>query len=246
MKVYATYNIKGGVGKTSTAVNLAYLAAASGHRTLLWDLDPQGAATYLFRVKPRVKGGGRGLVSGKRPVDDAVKATDFDNLDLLPADFSYRNMDLELDDAKKRTRRLDQLLSGVADDYDVAFLDCPPSVSLVSENVLRAADVLLVPLIPATLSLRTYAQLTRFVADAPRPRPEVVAFFSMADRRKRLHREVVESIPRDRGRIADTVVPSMAIIEQMAERRAPVPAFAPTSRAAKFYEQLWAEVSDGS
>jgi hypothetical protein len=138
VKVYATYNIKGGVGKTSTAVNLAYLAAASGRRALLWDLDPQGAATYLFRVRPRVKGGGRGLVSGKRPVDDAVKATDFDNLDLLPADFSYRNMDLELDDAKKRTRRLDQLLSGVANDYDVAFLDCPPSVSLVSENVLRA------------------------------------------------------------------------------------------------------------
>ena len=189
-----------------------------------------------------MKGGGRGLVSGKRPVDDAVKATDFDNLDLLPADFSYRNMDLELDDAKKRTRRLDQLLSGVADDYDVAFLDCPPSVSLVSENVLRAADVLLVPLIPATLSLRTYAQLTRFVADAPRPRPQVVAFFSMADRRKRLHREVIDAIPRDRGRIADTVIPSMALIEQMAERRAPVPAFAPTSRAAKCYEQLWAEV----
>ena len=174
MKVYATYNIKGGVGKTTTAVNLAYLAAASGRRALLWDLDPQGAATYLFRVKPRVKGGGRGLVSGKRLVDDAVKATDFDNLDLLPADFSYRNMDLELDDAKKRTRRLDQLLSGVADDYDVAFLDCPPSVSLVSENVLRAADVLLVPLIPATLSLRTCAQLTVFVADTPRPRPELV------------------------------------------------------------------------
>ncbi len=246
VKVYATYNIKGGVGKTSTAVNLAYLAAASGRRVLLWDLDPQGAATYLFRVKPRVKGGGRGLVSGKRPVEDAVKATDFDNLDLLPADFSYRNMDLELDDAKKRTGRLDQLLSGVADDYDIAFLDCPPSVSLVSENVLRAADVLLVPLIPATLSLRTYAQLTRFVADAPRPRPEVVAFFSMADRRKRLHREVIDAIPRDRGRIADTVVPSMALIEQMAERRAPVPAFAPTSRAAKCYEQLWAEVDDGS
>jgi hypothetical protein len=132
MTVYATYNIKGGVGKTSTAVNLAYLAARSGRRVLLWDLDPQGAATFLFRVKPQVKGGGQGLVSGKRPVNDALKATDFDNLDLLPADFSYRNMDL--DDAKKRTGRLDQLLSGLADDHDVAFLDCPPSVSLVSEN----------------------------------------------------------------------------------------------------------------
>ena len=246
MKVYATYNIKGGVGKTTTAVNLAYLAAASGRRTLLWDLDPQAAATYLFRVKPRVKGGSRGLVSGKRPVDDAVKATDFEDLDLLPADFSYRNMDLELDDVKKRTGRLDQLISAVDQDYDVVFLDCPPSVSLVSENVLRAADVLLVPLIPATLSLRTYAQLTAFVADTPKPRPELVAFFSMADRRKRLHREVIDTISRDDVRVADTVIPSLALIEQMTERRAPLPAFAPRSRAAKYYEQLWAEVRDGS
>ena len=71
MKVLASYNIKGGVGKTSTAVNLAYLAAREGRRTLLWDLDPQGAATYLFRVRPRVKGGGRGLVTRKRPMEAA-------------------------------------------------------------------------------------------------------------------------------------------------------------------------------
>jgi cellulose biosynthesis protein BcsQ len=243
VKVYATYNIKGGVGKTSTAVNLAYLAAASGRRTLLWDLDPQGAATYLFRIRPRVRGGSRGLVSGRRPADDAVKATDFDNLDLLPADFSYRTMDLDLDGAKRRRRRLDELLSGLADDYDVAFLDCPPGLSLVSENVLRASDVLLVPLIPATLSLRTYAQLTDFVASTPRPRPETIAFFSMADRRKRLHREVIDTVSHDGpGRIAKTVIPSMALIEQMAERRAPLPVFAPTARAVRCYEELWAEV----
>ena len=244
MRVIASYNIKGGVGKTSTAVNLAYLAAREGSRTLLWDLDPQAAATFLVRVRPRVKGGSRGLVTRRRPVEDAVKATDFDNLDLLPADFSYRNMDLDLDDTKKRTRRLSQLLKELSPDYDTVFLDCPPSVSLVSENVLWAADTLLVPLIPATLSLRTYDQLTRFVADAEGNRPEVVAFFSMADRRKRLHRDVIEAIPRDRGRVANTVIPSLSLIEQMAERRAPVPAFAPTSRAALCYEQLWAEVRE--
>jgi len=247
VRVYATYNIKGGVGKTSTAVNLAYLAAASGRRTLLWDLDPQGAATYLFRVRPRVRGGSRGLVTGRRPVDDAVKATDFDDLDLLPADFSYRNMDLDLDDASRRRRRLDELLSGLADHYDVAFLDCPPGMSLVSENVVRAADVLLVPLIPTTLSLRTYAQLTSFVAGAPRPRPEIVAFFSMADRRKRLHRQVIDTSSHHHpGRIAETVIPSMTLIEQMAERRAPVSVFAPTATVARCYEHLWAEVGSGS
>jgi len=244
VRVIASYNIKGGVGKTSTAVNLAYLAAREGSRTLLWDLDPQAAATFLFRVRPRVKGGSRGLVTRRRPVEDAVKPTDFDNLDLLPADFSYFIMLDDLDDTKKRTRRLSQLLKELAPDYDTVFLDCPPSVSLVSENVLWAADTLLVPLIPATLSLRTYDQLTRFVADAEGNRPEVVAFFSMADRRKRLHRDVIEAIPRDRGRVANTVIPSLSLIEQMAERRAPVPAFAPTSRAALCYEQLWAEVRE--
>jgi chromosome partitioning protein len=242
MRVFATYNIKGGVGKTSTAVNLAFLAAREGRRTLLWDLDPQSAATFLFRVRPRVKGGGRALVTGRRGIEAALKATDFPNLDLMPADFSYRNMDLELDDAKKRTRRLGQVLSTVATDYDVVFLDCPPSISLMSENVLHAADTLLVPLIPATLSLRTFDQLKMFVADSQKPRPEIVAFFSMADRRKRLHRDVIDAIDREANHVAETVIPALSIIEQMAERRAPVPAFAPASRAALCYEQLWAEV----
>ena len=96
MKIFATYNIKGGVGKTTAAVNLAYLSAVDGHRTLLWDLDPQGAASFLFRIKPRVKGGGKALIRGTKALDDAIKGTDFENLDLLPADFTYRNMDLIL------------------------------------------------------------------------------------------------------------------------------------------------------
>jgi cellulose biosynthesis protein BcsQ len=92
------------------------------------------------------------------------------------------------------------------------------------------------------LSLRTLGQLNRFVADSEGRRPEIVAFFSMADRRKRLHRDVIDTIPRDGTRIADTVIPALSIIEQMAERRAPVHDYAPTSRAALCYERLWAEV----
>ncbi len=246
MKVFATYNIKGGVGKTTTAVNLAYLSAVEGHRTLLWDLDPQGAASYLFRIKSRVKGGAKALIRGTRTLDDAVKGTDFDNLDLLPADFTYRNMDLELDGAKRSTQRLGRLLRPLRDEYDVVFLDCPPSISLVSENVLHAVNRLLVPLIPTTLSLRTFDQLTGFIAELEEPRPGVLAFFNMVDRRKRLHRTVMEQLSADRTCIAQTAIPALSIVEQMAVRRAPLPAFAPKDKAAQSYEALWRELQQQS
>jgi len=243
MKIYATYNIKGGVGKTSAAVNLAHLAARGGYNVLLWDLDPQAAASYLLRVRPKVKGGSRALVDGSRSLDDAVKATDFDGLDLLPADFRYRNMDLQLDDVKRPTRRIQQLLRPLEGEYDIVFLDCPPSISLLSENVLHAVDTLLVPMIPATLSVRTFDQLSGFVSDFDGRKPQVSAFFSMVDGRKRLHRDLVERLSAERRGILSTSIPALSIIEQMAEQRAPVTAFAPYSVAAKCYEALWREVN---
>ena len=195
MKIFASYNIKGGVGKTATAVNLSYLAAKDGYRVLLWDLDPQGAASYLFRIKPRVKGGGKALIEGTKSVDAAIKGTDFDGLDLLPADFTYRNLDLLLDAAKRPDRRLASLLAPLKSEYDAVFLDCPPSISLLSESVLHAADLLLVPLIPTTLSVRTLDQLTEFVGGFNGHQPDVLAFFSMIDRRKRLHTQIARDLP---------------------------------------------------
>jgi chromosome partitioning protein len=254
MRIYATYNIKGGVGKTTTAVNLGYLAAEAGLRTVLWDLDPQGAASFMFRVKPRVKGGGRALISGKRQLDDAIKGTDFDNLDLIPADFTYRNMDLLLDvgDAKlgdnvpggKPARKLSKLLAPLAPEYDAVFLDCPPSVSLVSENVLHAADVIVVPLIPTTLSVRTLEQLADFIDEFKGHRPDLLAFFSMVDRRKKLHKEITEKLSAERYDVARTVIPALSVIETMSVERAPVTVFAPNSTAAKAYRGLWAELRD--
>jgi len=244
MKVLAAYNIKGGVGKTAAAVNIAYLASADGWRVLLWDLDPQAAASFLFRIRPRVKGGGKALIAGKRPVDDAIKATDFENLDLLPADFTYRHLDLHLDGERKPSARLRALLSPLREEYDLVVLDCPPGISLLSENVLQAADLLLVPLIPTTLSVRTLDQLTDFVASLDRHRPRVLAFFSMIDRRKRLHREIAEELPAGRTEVAATAIPTMSAIERMSLQRQPVPAAAPRTQAARYYRELWQEVSD--
>jgi cellulose biosynthesis protein BcsQ len=242
VEIIATCNIKGGVGKTSAAVNLAYLAARDGRRTLVWDLDPQGAATFLLRVRPHVKGGGKALVRGTRPLDGAIRGTDFDGLDVVPADFTYRKLDLALDDAKKPTRRIGKLLAPLAGDYDTVVLDCPPGLSLVSENALRAADLVLVPLIPTTLSLHTFDQLTGFLAGLDGGDTRVLAFFSMVDGRKRLHREIVERLRAQRSDIAAAAIPALSVVEQMTVRRAPVPAFAPRSPVTHRYEQLWAEL----
>ena len=241
MKTLATYNIKGGVGKTAAAVNLAYLAARGGRRTLLWDLDPQGAASYLLRVRPHVKGGGKALVRGKKTLDQARKPTEFENLDLVPADFTYRNLDLALDAAKRPTERIARLVDPLEDEYDVAILDSPPGISLVSENVVHAADLLLVPLIPTTLSVRTLEQLTEFVAELTNP-PALLPFFTMVDGRKRLHREVTAELRSQRKDIAATAIPALAVVEQMAVHRAPLPTFAPRSRVTRSYESLWEEV----
>ena len=243
MKVLATYSIKGGVGKTTTAVNLAHEAAASGSRVLLWDLDPQGAATFFVRVKPAVKGGVDRLVKKSGSLAASIRATDDPAVHIVPSDFSLRHLDLALDDTKHPTRRLAALLEPLADRYDVALLDCAPGITLSSESVFGAADALIVPTIPTTLSERTLDQLTEFLEQHRAP-PLVLPFASMLDRRKRLQRDLVAHLMSDVPGFLPTAIPNASVIEQMGLRRSPVAVFAPTSPAALAFRRLWADIAE--
>ena len=244
MKVVALYSIKGGVGKTSSAVNLAYISACRGFRTLIWDLDPQGASSYYFRIKPKVKGGSRDLIAGKRELDGLIKGTDFEKLDLLPADFSFRNLDLVLDGKKKPTRQIKKLLKPLAEDYDFVFLDCPPNISLLSEAVFEAADILLSPIIPTTLSLRTLEQLKIFIEDNKLCNLRLIPFFSMADRRKNMHKDIMSELIKVYPEILNAVIPYASDIERMGLERMPLGGFINKSRSMDAYNELWIELME--
>ena len=209
---------------------------------MIWDLDPQGAASFYLRIKPKIKGGTKALVKQKKDLVEFIKGSDYENLDLLPADFSYRNMDLILEESKKPLQRLHKLLKPLAEEYDMLFLDCPPSISLVSENVFNAADALLIPTIPTILSLRTLRQIEDFFAKEHLNLSQLMPFFSMVDLRKSLHKNIVENPPPGAVQFLHNHIPYAAEIEQMGVHRAAVCAYAVNSRSAAAYEQLWQEI----
>ena len=242
MEIIAVYNIKGGVGKTTTAVNLAYRSAADGWPTLIWDLDPQGAATYILRAEAHIEGGSKQLIRGETDVSELAVSTDYPGLDLLPADFSYRRMDQHLHRRKHPATRLMKLLRPLQERYACLILDCAPGISLVSENVMHAADALVVPLLPSPLSVRTLEQLFEFVGTRNWPDLAVLPFFSMVDRRKLLHKETIETLRRRYPQILETEVPYGSEFERITLRRAPVESYAPASFATQVYRRLWSEI----
>ena len=242
MKIVAVTNIKGGVGKTTTAVNLAYLAASAGQATLLWDLDPQGAATYTLRCDANEHASAKKLVAGKRELPELLVPSGYEHLDVLPSDFSYRNFDLHLSNRKHPTERLLRMSRSLRDVYATLFMDCPPGISLLSENVLRAADAVVVPLVPTPLSIRMLTQLQEFVVENQWTDLALLPFFSMVDRRKALHQDMIASTREQFPELLNTEVPYSSDIERMSLRRAPLPAYAPASAAGQIYLALWQEI----
>ena len=242
MSVIAVYHIKGGVGKTATAVNLAYLSSQDGQKTLLCDMDPQGSSTYYFRIRPDNKFNTKKLLKGGKHIDRSIRGTDFPWLDLLPADFSYRNIDIALDDMKKSRQRISRVLHPLRKEYDHIFIDCPPNITLLSENIFYAADYILVPLIPTTLSHLSLQQLYNFLDEIGEARSKIMVFFSMVEKRKKMHWQLMRQLIKKKG-VLPSLIPYLADIEKMGLYRQPVSAALPKSIAAAAYHDLWKEVS---
>jgi chromosome partitioning protein len=242
MKIYSVYNIKGGVGKTTTSVNLAYLSAAAGSRSMIWDLDPQGGTSYYLCVKPKLKGGAKGLLRRKPHFDDMLKMTGYPNLDLLPADMSYRNMDQYLEKEARPTHGLHRILRPLHNRYDNVFLDCPPGLTTITENVFKISDVLIVPLIPTPLSLRAYNRLVQFLVKRRTKKLQVIPFFNMVNANKPIHRIVTKNVHKKHPIFLRNTIPESTIIEAMGIKRSPVFTYARESEEAAAFQGLWKEI----
>lgn len=233
MPTLAIYNTKGGVGKTSMAVNLAWAAAReAGLRTLLWDLDPQAASTFILAHDRAPKASARAVFERGSDPMLAVVDTDIADLDLVPADSSLRSIDI-LFAADKGQRKLRDLLAALANAYDLVVLDCPPGLSATGEQILRGASLILVPMLPSTLSARACDEVCEYVGGNLDDGPPIFPVFTMVDRRRTAHREALAADP------AFPVIPMASAVELMADRHAPVGAFAPRSTAALAYVELW-------
>ncbi len=233
-KVIAVYAMKGGVGKSSLAVNLAHGLAESGKRTLLWDIDAQGAVAFLLG-QSGADAKAKKLFSRDVDPADVIVPTNYPELDLIAADLSLRHLESDL--AVESPKRLKKLLDRLTPDYDRIVLDCPPGLGGISEQIFRAADLLVVPLAPAPLALRTLEQVEALLAEARgKKAPEILPVLSMVDRRKALHREIVAAHPQW------PTIPMASVVEQMGLKQAPLAEFAAKSAAGKAFANVLARV----
>jgi len=249
IRVTACTNQKGGVGKTTTVVNLAAYLALSGTPTLVIDLDPQGNATSGLGVDRRsVDRSVYDALINRMPLGDAVVQTPIAGLDLVPASVSLSGAEVELVPLPARERRLSASLAGLAARYDRVLIDCPPSLGLLTVNALTAADGVLIPIQTEYYALEGLSQLVntiRIVRETLNPRLEIDGVvLTMYDGRTRLSAQVAAEVRRHLdGTVYETVVPRSVRLSEAPSHGLPIALYDPASRGALAYGQLATEVA---
>mgnify|MGYP001969568009 CR=1 FL=1 len=234
MAVIAVYSMKGGVGKTTMAVDLAWrFSQRGGHDTLLFDLDPQGGAGFLLGHEERKVQRAISAFHHAKAPRDLIEPTKYDGLSLIGADQSLRDLPVQLAriGAKKR---LAQMLNFMKGDYPRIVLDCSPMINEVSEQIMEAADLIVVPLPASPLAARAFGFIRKELAKRP-GHPPVLPVLSMYDKRRKLHRWV-----RENAAANWPVIPQSSYVEQVAVRREPIAAFANWSPASQSFDHLHA------
>ena len=247
-RIIAIANQKGGVGKSTTAINLAACLAEKEQKVLIVDIDPQGNATSGLGVsKDDVENTIYQVMLGTISADDAIQKDVFDNLDVLPSNVNLAGAEIELIDVENREYILKNILYDIKDRYDYIVLDCPPSLSMLTVNAMTAADTVLVPIQCEYYALEGLTQLIHTINLVKRKlNPELElegVVFTMYDARTNLSLQVVENVKENRGQnIYKTIIPRNVRLAEAPSHGLPINIYDSKSAGAESYRLLAEEV----
>jgi chromosome partitioning protein len=247
LKKIALYNIKGGVGKTTTTVNLACMLAKQGLSVLLWDMDPQGGSSYFFNLENKNDNSHARLFDRYLSIYEVIQSTDNYRIDVISNDSKFS--DQFMNKASRITALnfvnndlIGDTLSEVEDDYDVCIIDCSPGRFLLHDNIFKAADMLLVPNIPAPLSVYCNDILIKELQAKSISKNKIFSFYNMVQTHKNMHKFYLNDRTEKSEYILNNYIPFYAEIEAITHSKESIFHQLKESKTNIYYEKLWQEI----